>query len=249
MSHSLDEVSEQELEAELARRRKERLAGRCDYCGGDNTVPPCKFPERHACTFIDDEKAPKKDCWSCRRLGRIKNCSTCRGTGKVIDELGAIFTVNLTAIFGSRTSEFSTLTRTKLRELWDAGRRGAKLPNVFAEPSKQDAARQHVDGSMMTFIHDSVGLINPSRPSLARITPSGWPHINRHGPIDFGLGHGPIDFGQISASSLGVDVTVNITRPPELAVQYSFEVLKHRSSPAEELTLALPAARDEDSST
>ena len=45
----LDELPEETLHQELARREKLRHEGRCDYCGRILGIyPACKFPERHA---------------------------------------------------------------------------------------------------------------------------------------------------------------------------------------------------------
>jgi hypothetical protein len=43
----LDEVPEDQLRAEVERRRQLRIAGLCDYCGRDPNTPTCKFPHRH----------------------------------------------------------------------------------------------------------------------------------------------------------------------------------------------------------
>lgn len=43
----LDETPEEELRAEVERRRAARMADLCDYCGRHYNTPPCKFPLRH----------------------------------------------------------------------------------------------------------------------------------------------------------------------------------------------------------
>ena len=43
----LDEIHEEELQAELRRRETDRLAGLCDYCHKPSSHPPCRFPDRH----------------------------------------------------------------------------------------------------------------------------------------------------------------------------------------------------------
>lgn len=44
----LDEYSNAELYAELARRKKLTERACCSYCGRKGDTEPCKFPERHA---------------------------------------------------------------------------------------------------------------------------------------------------------------------------------------------------------
>lgn len=44
---SLDEYTEAELLGELAKRKRLREDGKCDYCGRGYAVSPCRFPERH----------------------------------------------------------------------------------------------------------------------------------------------------------------------------------------------------------
>ena len=43
----IDEYTSAQLRGELRNRRKLRREGKCDYCGRDPSLPPCKFPERH----------------------------------------------------------------------------------------------------------------------------------------------------------------------------------------------------------
>jgi hypothetical protein len=43
----LDEYEEKDLVDEIARRRRLRMQGLCDYCERPSDSPPCKFPERH----------------------------------------------------------------------------------------------------------------------------------------------------------------------------------------------------------
>lgn len=43
----LDEVSEDLLRAELARRTRHRGLGLCDYCGMPSETRVCKYPDRH----------------------------------------------------------------------------------------------------------------------------------------------------------------------------------------------------------
>jgi hypothetical protein len=45
---NLDEYTEEQLAAELERRKQAHAAGLCDYCKRPPSEPPCKFPERHA---------------------------------------------------------------------------------------------------------------------------------------------------------------------------------------------------------
>jgi hypothetical protein len=44
---SLDEYSEADLLGELAKRKRLREAGKCDYCERPYKTSPCRFPERH----------------------------------------------------------------------------------------------------------------------------------------------------------------------------------------------------------
>ena len=43
----LDEIPEEKLIEELARRCHARIKGLCDYCGREPSTPPCKLLERH----------------------------------------------------------------------------------------------------------------------------------------------------------------------------------------------------------
>ena len=45
---TIDEYSDSDLERELRRRRRRRLAGKCDYCGGTDVAKPCRYETRHA---------------------------------------------------------------------------------------------------------------------------------------------------------------------------------------------------------
>jgi hypothetical protein len=47
LPRSLDEVTEAELLGELAKRKRLREAGKCDYCERPYKMSPCKFPGRH----------------------------------------------------------------------------------------------------------------------------------------------------------------------------------------------------------
>lgn len=126
MSSFLDEISDGDLEAELARRRRARLDGRCDYCDGDATSVPCKHAERHELPWKGASLVlPDLPCTACAP-NPDASCATCRGTGKVFDGLAVIFQTNLVAIFGERTSELSPNLLARLRDLWNAGRRGAE---------------------------------------------------------------------------------------------------------------------------
>ena len=52
----LDELSEEELVAELSRRGRCRNSGLCDYCGRKlGIAPACRFPERHRPSVTTDE--------------------------------------------------------------------------------------------------------------------------------------------------------------------------------------------------
>lgn len=44
----LDEMDEDVLRKELARRLSLRRLGKCDYCERTLGTTPCKFPDRHA---------------------------------------------------------------------------------------------------------------------------------------------------------------------------------------------------------
>jgi hypothetical protein len=44
---NLDEIAEERLREELARREQARDNGLCDYCGRPGTSDSCQFPERH----------------------------------------------------------------------------------------------------------------------------------------------------------------------------------------------------------
>lgn len=44
---SLDDYTDDQLAAEIARRTKSRKRGLCDYCKRRPSLPPCRFPERH----------------------------------------------------------------------------------------------------------------------------------------------------------------------------------------------------------
>jgi len=55
---SLDEYDEKTLRSEINRRERLRRDNKCDYCERlYNTVPSCRFPERHNLRIIDYEKA------------------------------------------------------------------------------------------------------------------------------------------------------------------------------------------------
>jgi hypothetical protein len=44
---SLDEHTEADLLGELAKRKRLREEGKCDYCERSYKTSPCKFPGRH----------------------------------------------------------------------------------------------------------------------------------------------------------------------------------------------------------
>lgn len=50
----IDEFTTVELLEELARRMRDSDAGLCDYCHRARSAPPCKFPQRHTQSFIDN---------------------------------------------------------------------------------------------------------------------------------------------------------------------------------------------------
>lgn len=54
----LDEVDEDKLRAELARREDRRQHGLCDYCGAIAEHPLCKFPHRHRPGWINPHESP-----------------------------------------------------------------------------------------------------------------------------------------------------------------------------------------------
>ncbi len=129
MHRKFYESSDEELESELARRRRARANGRCDYCDGDATAIPCKHPQRHQLPWAGAGLVlPDVPCTACAPKPDA-SCATCRGTGKVFDEFAIVFQTNLVAVFGQRTSELSPNLLAKLRELWDAGRKGAERKN------------------------------------------------------------------------------------------------------------------------
>lgn len=43
----LDDYTDEELRAELDRRRRAREIGLCDYCSRSWGSPPCRYPTRH----------------------------------------------------------------------------------------------------------------------------------------------------------------------------------------------------------
>lgn len=81
----LDEISMEELEREVARRRELRAFELCDYCARPYSAPPCKFPERHRAPGTGDLATvckggcnfTKRACDQAKALGKVACCPEC----------------------------------------------------------------------------------------------------------------------------------------------------------------------------
>lgn len=117
----LNEFTEDELEAELAVRRRRRVQGACDYCGEFPESKACRFPERH--TRPVAQTPLTIDTIVCDLCNGVESsiplpCLKCGGKREVTDHLAVAFERALLAVFGEREKEFSSTLRRKLRSLW-----------------------------------------------------------------------------------------------------------------------------------
>lgn len=89
----MDEIPEERLAAEIARRANMRLRGLCDYCGAVSTAPTCKFPERHGartnvCSKHNSPLTPVGTKWHCRKCWMDRANATGHSGDATHDERG-----------------------------------------------------------------------------------------------------------------------------------------------------------------